>query len=54
MDTKKDPHRPPAFCNLSEGRYRKAEAADRCGVCRAGISPGLTFAACGRRTYLFN
>mgnify|MGYP003196495590 CR=1 FL=1 len=32
------------------GGYRKAETADRCGVCRAGISPELTFAACGRRT----
>ena len=32
------------------GRYREAETADRCGVCRTGISPGLTFAACGRRT----
>ena len=31
-------------------RYRKAEAADRCGVCRTGISPELIFAACGRRT----
>ena len=32
------------------GGYRKAETADRCRVCRAGISTGLTFAACGRRT----
>ena len=32
------------------GGYRKAETADRCRVCRTGISPGLTFAACGRRT----
>lgn len=32
------------------GSYRKAEAADRCGVYRAGIPPRLTFAACGRRT----
>ena len=32
------------------GRYRKAETADRCRVCRTGISPGLIFAACGRRT----
>ena len=36
------------------GRYREAETVDRCRVCRAGISPELTFAACGRRTYLFN
>ena len=27
-----------------------AYSADRCRVCRTGISPGLTFAACGRRT----
>ena len=33
------------------GRYRKAEPADRCGVCRTGISPGLIIAAYGRRTY---
>ena len=33
------------------GRYREAETADRCGICRTGISPGLTFAACGRHTY---
>ena len=39
-----------ALRELSEGCYRKAEAADRCGVCRTGISPGLIFAACGRRT----
>ena len=32
------------------GGYRKAETADRCRVCRTGISPGLTFAARGRRT----
>ena len=32
------------------GRYRKAETADGCGVCRTGFSTGLTFAACGRRT----
>ena len=32
------------------GGYREAETVDRCGVCRTGISPGLTFAACGRRT----
>ena len=32
------------------GGYRKAETADRCGVWRVGISPGLIFAACGRRT----
>ena len=31
--------------------YRKAETADRCRVCRTGISPGLIFTACGRRTY---
>ena len=29
---------------------RKTETADRCRVCRTGNSPGLTFAACGRRT----
>ena len=39
-----------ALRELSEECYRKAETADRCGVCRTGISPGLTFAACGRRT----
>ena len=43
-----------ALRELSEGvvggRYRKTETSDRCGVCRTGISPGLTFAACGRRT----
>ena len=27
------------------------QAVDRCRICRTGISPGLTFAACGRRTY---
>ena len=32
------------------GGYRKAETADRCRVLRTGISPELTFAACGRRT----
>ena len=32
------------------GRYRKAETADGCGVCRTGISTGLIFAACGWRT----
>ena len=32
-------------------RYRKAETADRCRVCRTRISAGLIFAACGRRTY---
>ena len=32
------------------GRYRKAETADGCGVCRTGISTGLIFAACGRCT----
>ncbi len=32
------------------GCGREAETYDRCGVCRAGISPGLIFAACGRRT----
>ena len=26
------------------------ETVDRCGVWRVGISPGLTFAACGRHT----
>ena len=31
-------------------RYRKAETVDRCGVWQVGISPGLIFAACGRRT----
>ena len=30
--------------------YRKVETADRCRVCRTGISHGLIFAACGRRT----
>ena len=34
------------------GGYRKTETADRRGVCRTGISPGLTFAACGRRTHI--
>ena len=28
---------------LSEGVIKKAEIADRCRVCRTGISPGLTF-----------
>ena len=32
------------------GCYRKTETADRCRVCRTGISTGLIFAACGRRT----
>lgn len=32
------------------GCYRKAETADRCRVCRTGISTGLIFAACGRHT----
>ena len=32
------------------GCYREAETADRCGVCRTGISAGLIFAACRRRT----
>ena len=39
-----------ALRELSVSGYRKAETADRCRVCRAGISTGLTFAACGRRT----
>ena len=43
-----------ALRELSEGviggSYRKAETADRCRVCRTGISPELIFAACGRRT----
>ena len=39
-----------ALRELSEGGYRKVETADRCGVCRTGISPGLIFAAFGRRT----
>ena len=40
-----------ALQELSEGGYREAETYDGCGVCRTGIFPGLTFAACGRRTY---
>ena len=39
-----------ALRELSEGVIEKLKTADRCGVCRAGISTGLTFAACGRRT----
>ena len=35
---------------IHETGHRKTETADRCGVCRTGISPGLIFAACGRRT----
>ena len=35
---------------IHETGHRKTETADRCGVCRTGISPGLIFAAYGRRT----
>ena len=38
-----------ALRELSEGVI-EAETADRCGVWRVGISPGLIIAACGRRT----
>ena len=33
-----------------ETALREAETADRCRVCRIGISPGLIIAAYGRRT----
>ena len=39
-----------ALRELSEGVIEKLKLHDRCGVCRVGISPGLIFAACGRRT----
>ena len=35
---------------LRELSERVIETADGCRVCRTGISPGLTFAARGRRT----
>ena len=35
---------------IHETGHRKTETADRCGVWRVGISPGLIIAACGRRT----
>ena len=38
-----------ALRELSESVIEKL-TADRCRVCRAGISPGLIFAAYGRRT----
>ena len=36
---------------IHETGHRKTETADRCGVCRTGISPGLIIAAYGRYTY---
>ena len=36
---------------LRELSEQVAETADRCRVCRVGISARLNFAACGRRTY---
>ena len=35
---------------IHETGHRKTETADRCRVCRIGISPGLIIAAYGRRT----
>ena len=35
---------------IHETGHQKTETADRCRVCRAGISTGLIFAAYGRRT----
>ena len=40
-----------ALRELSEGVIEKLKTADRCRVCRTGISPGLIIAAYGRRTY---
>ena len=40
-----------ALRELSEQVIEKLKTADRYRICRTGISPGLTFAACGRRTY---
>ena len=39
-----------ALQELSEGGFEKLKLLTDAEFCRTGIFPGLTFAACGRRT----